>query len=194
MINCHLSIILVADSRKKNRTSIVVLTKKKNFRELQALEWAENAHFGSEKRDNPWMDRKPGMTLDGIGLFFQRDNIWVRKPLKPYKWLPWYSFWYLKCRFILFRFRVLCRQIGSFGTVRLGFPSLTGGTRFAQTPPVGRSENLTGPSFLLQWSSATKPCIFRQHYRAKKESFIEWKSRPPWPEYGYLGYLIGLFL
>ena len=42
-----------------------------------------------------------------------------------------------------------------------------------QTPPVGRSENLTGPSFLLQWSSATKPCIFRQHYRAKKESFIE---------------------
>ena len=49
MINCHLSIILVADSRKKNRTSIVVLTKKKNFRELQALEWAENAHFGSEK-------------------------------------------------------------------------------------------------------------------------------------------------
>ena len=25
---------------------------------------------------NPWMDRKPGMTLDGIGLFFQRDNIW----------------------------------------------------------------------------------------------------------------------
>ena len=42
-----------------------------------------------------------------------------------------------------------------------------------QTPPVGRSETLTGPSFLLQWSSATKPCIFRQHYRAKKESFIE---------------------
>ena len=31
MINCHLSIILVADSRKKNRTSIVVLTKKKNL-------------------------------------------------------------------------------------------------------------------------------------------------------------------
>lgn len=25
---------------------------------------------------NPWMDRKPGMTLDGIGLFFQRDNTW----------------------------------------------------------------------------------------------------------------------
>ena len=25
---------------------------------------------------NPWMDRKPGMTLDGIGFFFQRDNTW----------------------------------------------------------------------------------------------------------------------
>ena len=39
--------------------------------------------------------------------------------------------------------------------------SLTGGTHFAQTPPVGRLETLTGPSFLLQWSSATKPCISR---------------------------------
>ncbi|KGE14939.1 glycosyl hydrolase [Sphingobacterium deserti] len=25
---------------------------------------------------NPWMDRKPGMTLDGIGTYFQRDQIW----------------------------------------------------------------------------------------------------------------------
>ena len=25
---------------------------------------------------NPWMDRQPGMTLDGIGLFFQRDQTW----------------------------------------------------------------------------------------------------------------------
>lgn len=25
---------------------------------------------------NPWMDRKPGMTLDGIGTFFQRDQTW----------------------------------------------------------------------------------------------------------------------
>jgi len=25
---------------------------------------------------NPWMDRKPGMTLDPIGLFFQRDQTW----------------------------------------------------------------------------------------------------------------------
>lgn len=28
---------------------------------------------------NPWMDRKPGMTLDGIGLFFQRDQTWWRE-------------------------------------------------------------------------------------------------------------------
>lgn len=25
---------------------------------------------------NPWLDRKPGMTLDGIGLYFQRDQTW----------------------------------------------------------------------------------------------------------------------
>lgn len=25
---------------------------------------------------NPWLDRSPGMTLDGIGLFFQRDQTW----------------------------------------------------------------------------------------------------------------------
>jgi len=25
---------------------------------------------------NPWTDRQPGMTLDGIGTFFQRDNTW----------------------------------------------------------------------------------------------------------------------
>lgn len=25
---------------------------------------------------NPWMDKKPGMTLDGIGAFFQRDQTW----------------------------------------------------------------------------------------------------------------------
>lgn len=27
---------------------------------------------------NPWTNRKPGMTLDGIGLFFQRDNTWFK--------------------------------------------------------------------------------------------------------------------
>ena len=26
--------------------------------------------------ENPWMDRKPGMTLNGIGLYFQRDQTW----------------------------------------------------------------------------------------------------------------------
>ena len=26
---------------------------------------------------NPWTDRQPGMTLDGIGLFFQRDQTWM---------------------------------------------------------------------------------------------------------------------
>lgn len=26
---------------------------------------------------NPWTDKKPGMTLDGIGLFFQRDQTWM---------------------------------------------------------------------------------------------------------------------
>jgi len=25
---------------------------------------------------NPWVDRKPGMTLDGVGLYFQRDQTW----------------------------------------------------------------------------------------------------------------------
>ena len=58
----------------------------------------------------------------------------------------------IKRRFIffyLFRFRVLYRQTGSPGPVRLGFPSLTGGTphcaknftlRFRQTPPVGQKK------------------------------------------------------
>lgn len=28
---------------------------------------------------NPWLDRRPGMTLDGIGFFFQRDQTWWEK-------------------------------------------------------------------------------------------------------------------
>jgi len=32
---------------------------------------------------NPWPDRKPGMTLDGVGLFFQRDQTWW-KPGKAF--------------------------------------------------------------------------------------------------------------
>ena len=32
---------------------------------------------------NPWMDRRPGMTLDGVGLYFQRDQTWW-KPAKTW--------------------------------------------------------------------------------------------------------------
>lgn len=28
---------------------------------------------------NPWLDRKPGMTLDGVGLYFQRDQTWFNQ-------------------------------------------------------------------------------------------------------------------
>ncbi|MCX2452499.1 glycosyl hydrolase [Pedobacter sp. PLR] len=28
---------------------------------------------------NPWVDRKPGMTLDGVGLYFQRDQTWWKQ-------------------------------------------------------------------------------------------------------------------
>jgi hypothetical protein len=28
---------------------------------------------------NPWMDKKPGMTLDGVGLYFQRDQAWFKQ-------------------------------------------------------------------------------------------------------------------
>ncbi len=35
-----------------------------------------NRIFYHVNAHNPWLDRKPGMTLDGIGLFFQRDNTW----------------------------------------------------------------------------------------------------------------------
>src|SRR4029079_18923822 len=28
---------------------------------------------------NPWTDRKPGMTLDGVGLYFQRDQTWFNQ-------------------------------------------------------------------------------------------------------------------
>lgn len=33
---------------------------------------------------NPWLDRKPGMTLDGIGLFFQRDQTWWKTGAKAF--------------------------------------------------------------------------------------------------------------
>jgi hypothetical protein len=35
-----------------------------------------NRLFFHVNTHNPWFDRKPGMTLDGIGLFFQRDQTW----------------------------------------------------------------------------------------------------------------------
>ncbi len=35
-----------------------------------------NRLFFHVNTHNPWTDRKPGMTLDGIGLFFQRDQTW----------------------------------------------------------------------------------------------------------------------
>jgi hypothetical protein len=28
---------------------------------------------------NPWINRKPGMTLDGVGLYFQRDQTWFKQ-------------------------------------------------------------------------------------------------------------------
>lgn len=33
---------------------------------------------------NPWMDRKPGMTLDDIGLYFQRDQTWWKHGAKAW--------------------------------------------------------------------------------------------------------------
>ncbi|MBQ4387892.1 MAG: DNA-binding protein [Prevotella sp.] len=35
-----------------------------------------NRLFFHVNTHNPWLDRKPGMTLDGIGFFFQRDQTW----------------------------------------------------------------------------------------------------------------------
>ena len=35
-----------------------------------------NRLFFHVNTHNPWLDKKPGMTLDGIGLFFQRDQTW----------------------------------------------------------------------------------------------------------------------
>ena len=45
-----------------------------------------NRLFFHVNTHNPWTDRKPGMTLDGIGLFFQRDQTWFpeAKPFVDY--------------------------------------------------------------------------------------------------------------
>ena len=37
-----------------------------------------NRIFYHVNAHNPYLYKKPGMTLDGIGLFFQRDNTWYR--------------------------------------------------------------------------------------------------------------------
>ena len=37
---------------------------------------------------NPWTDRRPGMTLDGVGLYYQRDQTWFR-PSKA--WIDYLS-------------------------------------------------------------------------------------------------------
>ena len=47
------------------------------------------------------------------------------------------------------------------GPLRLSFTDRRNSSQARQTPPVGRSENLTGHSFPLQWSSGIKPCISR---------------------------------
>jgi len=43
---------------------------------------------------NPWMDRKPGMTLDGVGLYFQRDQTWFKQGKA---WIDYLS----RCQFML---------------------------------------------------------------------------------------------
>jgi len=48
------------------------------------------------------------------------------------------------------------------GPVRLSFTDRRNSSQARQTPPVGRSENLTGSSSSLQWSSGIKPSISRQ--------------------------------
>ena len=42
-----------------------------------------NRLFFHVNTHNPWLDKKPGMTLDGIGLFFQRDQTWFAEA-KPF--------------------------------------------------------------------------------------------------------------
>ncbi len=43
---------------------------------------------------NPWTDRAPGMTLDGIGTFFQRDNTWWRE-------MPAFTSYISRCQALL---------------------------------------------------------------------------------------------
>lgn len=43
---------------------------------------------------NPWLDKAPGMTLDGIGTFFQRDNTW-------WKEMPAFNSYIQRCQALL---------------------------------------------------------------------------------------------
>lgn len=43
---------------------------------------------------NPWLDKIPGMTLDGIGIFFQRDNTWWRE-------MPAFTGYIARCQALL---------------------------------------------------------------------------------------------
>ncbi|MSA64206.1 hypothetical protein GKD43_04010 [Odoribacter splanchnicus] len=49
--------------------------------------------------------------------------------------------------------------VASVGRLAFSITDRRNSSQARQTPPVGRSENLTGHSFLLQWSSGIKPCI-----------------------------------
>ena len=50
---------------------------------------------------------------------------------------------------------VLSDRFAWTGPLRLSFTDRRNSSQARQTPPVGRSENLTGPSFPLQWSPNT---------------------------------------
>lgn len=54
---------------------------------INALVFHVNTH-------NPWTDRRPGMTLDGIGTFFQRDNTW-------WKEMPAFTGYISRCQALL---------------------------------------------------------------------------------------------
>ena len=70
-----------------------------------------------------------------------------------------------KCRIILLLVRLRCSCWGtrSLLSVVYLFLSLTGGTRFAQTPPVGRSEKARRHPTELQWSPNTNTSDLRYH-------------------------------
>ena len=64
---------------------------------------------------------------------------------------------------LLIRLRCSCLETRSLLSVIWLFLSLTGGTRCAQTPPVGRSEKARRHSPELQWSPNTTTFDLRYH-------------------------------